>query len=307
MGIRRVATVFGGTGFVGRHLVGRLARDGYVVRVASRRPDRAAQMRPMGDVGQIVPIYASVLEERSSVAAIEGSDLVVNLVGILAPGRHASFTAVHVEGAGRVARLCASAGVGALIHMSAIGAAPGSVSAYGRSKGLGEAEVVRHMAEAVIVRPSIIFGAEDHFTNMFGRMARYLPVLPVYGAATRFQPVYVGDVAEAIRRIARDSHTAGDIFELGGPRIWRMEDMVRWIAGAAGHPRPVLPVPMWLARIQALFLERLPGRVLTRDQLSMLCSDNVVAEGMRGFDLLGITPVSLEMMAAQYLARFRSG
>ncbi|EFG85150.1 complex I NDUFA9 subunit family protein [Novacetimonas hansenii] len=320
MDIRKVATVFGGTGFVGRYVVARLARDGYVVRVASRRPDRAAGMRLFGDVGQVVPLYASVLEERSSVAAIEGSDLVVNLVGILAPGRHAGFTAVHVDAAARVARLCASAGVGALVHMSAIGADPDGISDYGRSKGRGEVEVQRHMAEAVIVRPSIIFGAEDHFTNMFAAMARYLPVMPVYGGMTRFQPVHVADVAEAIRRIARglgrgagvvegssaEDIFAGSIFELGGPRVWRMQDMVRWIMRAAGHPRRVFAVPPWLARIQASCLEHLPGRMLTRDQLSMLYVDNVVAPGMRGLAHLGISPLSLEIAVPQYLARFRS-
>ncbi|MCW4591936.1 complex I NDUFA9 subunit family protein [Gluconacetobacter entanii] len=313
MDIRKVATVFGGTGFVGRHVVARLARDGYVVRVASRRPDRAAGMRPLGDVGQIVPLYASILDERSSVAAIEGSNLVVNLVGILAPGRHVSFEAVHVDGAARVARLCASAGVGALVHMSAIGASPDSVSAYGRSKGRGEVEVTRHMAEAVIVRPSLIFGAEDHFTNMFAAMSRYLPVMPVYGGATRFQPVYVGDVAEAIRRIAQGMEMgagtgtgmAGEIFELGGPRVWRMEDLVRWIMRTAGHPRHVFAVPSWLARLQAFFLEHLPGKMLTRDQLAMLHIDNVVAPGMPDLARLGIAPLSLEVVGPQYLARFR--
>ncbi|POF62595.1 complex I NDUFA9 subunit family protein [Novacetimonas maltaceti] len=313
MDIRKVATVFGGTGFVGRHVVAHLARDGYVVRVASRRPDRAAGMRPLGDVGQIVPLYASILDERSSVAAIEGSDLVVNLVGILAPGRHASFEAVHVQGAARVARLCASAGVGALVHMSAIGASPDSVSAYGRSKGMGEVEVTRHMAEAVIIRPSIIFGAEDRFTNMFAAMSRYLPVMPVYGGATRFQPVYVGDVAEAIRRIARGTGAgagtgmAGDIFELGGPRVWRMDELVRWIAHTAGHPRRILAVPPVVARVQAFFLEHLPGKMLTRDQLSMLYVDNVVAPGMPDLAQLGIAPLSLEVVGPQYLARFRPG
>ncbi|QBL94822.1 hypothetical protein KSAC_26360 [Komagataeibacter saccharivorans] len=294
---RRVATVFGGSGFVGRHVVQRLAQAGYVVRVAARAATSAAGLRMLGDVGQIVPIVASITEEAACVAAIEGSELVINLVGILSPHGAATFDAIHVQGAGRVARLCAAAGVGRLVHVSALGTTMDSPSAYARSKAAGEAAVSQYMPEAVIVRPSLIFGQEGSFPNMFARMARMLPVMPVYAGATRFQPVWVGDVAEGIVRIAAGGEDmAGAIFEFGGPRILTMRQIVAWAARWAGHPRPLVAVPRWLALLQGGILEHLPGRVLTRDQVRLLYVDNVVAPGARTIAMLGIAPSPMDLI-----------
>ncbi|GAA4503555.1 complex I NDUFA9 subunit family protein [Gluconacetobacter tumulicola] len=304
MTTRKVAAVIGGSGFLGRHVVRRLAEDGYVVRVAARRADRAASLRPLGDVGQIVPLGASILNPESLVPVVEGARVVVNLVGILAERGRATFQAVHVEGAAAVARLAASAGVAQLVHVSAIGASPDSRSAYGRSKAAGEDAVLRAMPEATIVRPSILFGAEDHFTNLFATLARFSPIVPVYGARTRLQPVYVADVAEGIRRLLAGGY-AGTIFEFGGPAIRTMEEIARLVVAAVGRRRLVVAVPPALAWWQAMWLERLPGKMLTRDQLAMLSSDNVAADGAPGLQQLGIQPASMEMIVPSYLARYK--
>ncbi|MFT8422899.1 MAG: complex I NDUFA9 subunit family protein [Gluconacetobacter sp.] len=305
MTTRKVAAVIGGSGFLGRHVVRRLAEDGYVVRVAARRADRAASLRPLGDVGQIVPLGASILNHASLVPVVEGARVVVNLVGILAEHGPATFQAVHVDGAAQVARLAASAGVERLVHVSAIGAAPDSPSAYGRSKAAGEDAVLRAMPEATIVRPSILFGAEDHFTNLFATLARFSPVVPVYGARTRLQPVYVADVAEGIRRLVAESGQDGAIFEFGGPAVRTMEEIARLIVAAVGRRRLVIAVPPALAWWQAMWLERLPGRMLTRDQLAMLASDNVAADGAPGLQQLGIQPASMEMIVPSYLSGYK--
>ncbi|WEQ53555.1 complex I NDUFA9 subunit family protein [Komagataeibacter oboediens] len=287
---RKVATVFGGAGFVGRSVVGRLARAGYVVRVVGRTATKAATLRMLGDVGQVVPVVASIMDEAACVAAIEGSEVVINLVGILSPHGAETFEAIHVEGAGRVARLAAASGVGRLIHVSALGAQVSSASAYARSKAEGECAVSRAMPEAVIVRPSLIFGVDGPIPAMFARMARFMPIVPVFGAATRFQPVWVGDVAEGLARIATGADMAGAIFEFGGPKVLTMRDIVAWAARWGGHPRPLFAVPRWLATLQGAVLEHLPGHVLTRDQVRLLYIDNIVAPGARTLDMLGITP-----------------
>lgn len=287
---RKVATVFGGSGFVGRSVVGRLARAGYVVRVAGRTATDAATLRMLGDVGQVVSVVASITDESACVAAIEGSSLVINLVGILSPHGAATFEAIHVEGAARVARLAAASGVERLIHVSALGAHASSPSAYARSKAEGECMVSRAMPEAVIIRPSLIFGVGGAVPAMFARMARFMPVVPVFGAATRFQPVWVGDVAEGMARIATGAGMAGAIFEFGGPQVLTMRQIVAWAARWGGHPRPLFTVPRWLATVQGAVLEHLPGKVLTRDQVRLLYVDNVVAPGARTIDMLGITP-----------------
>lgn len=293
---RRVATVFGGSGFVGQPVVGRLARAGYVVRVVGRSAAMAARLRMLGDVGQVVPVVGSVTDEAACVAAIEGSHLVINLVGILSPRGAATFEAIHVEGAGRIARLCAASGVERLIHVSALGAQADSPSAYARSKAAGEAVVSQYMPEAVIVRPSLIFGQGGSFPNMFARMARLLPVMPVFAPDTRFQPVWVGDVAEGIFRLAGHDDVAGAIFEFGGPQILTMREIVAWAMRWGGHMRPLFAVPHWLAGIQAAVLERLPGSLLTRDQFRLLQVDNVVAPGARTIEMLGITPSPMELV-----------
>ncbi|GBQ26611.1 NADH-ubiquinone oxidoreductase 39 kDa subunit [Gluconacetobacter sacchari DSM 12717] len=305
MATRKVAAVIGGSGFLGRHVVRRLAEDGYVVRVAARRTDRAASLRPLGDVGQIVPLGASILDPDSLVPVVEGARVVVNLVGILAERGRATFQAVHVEGAEHVARLAASAGVAQLLHVSAIGAAPDSPSAYGRSKAAGEEAVLRAMPEATIVRPSILFGADDRFTNLFATLARFSPVVPVYGARTRVQPVHVADVAEGIRRLLPGGVHAGAIFEFGGPAVRTMEEIARLVVAAVGRRRLVVAVPAALAWWQAMWLERLPGKMLTRDQLAMLSRDNVATDGAPGLEQLAIRPAPMELIVPSYLGGYK--
>ncbi len=307
MAARSVATLFGGSGFLGRYMVKRLAAQGHVVRIAVRQPALANEMRPMGQVGQVVPLFASLTDEASVARAVEGADLVVNLVGILAEGRRGDFERIHVEGAGRVARLAAAAGARALVQISAIGASADSPSAYGTSKLAGENAVRDAFPGAVVLRPSIVFGPEDAFFNRFAAMSRLVPFMPVFCGDTRFQPVYVGDVADAAVAALADPSTRGGIFELGGPRVWSFRELLAWMLAELRRKRPMVEIPMGLARLQATLMERLPGKPLTRDQLAMLTRDNVVAEGAPGFDSFAILPTPVEMVVPAYIARYRAG
>jgi NADH dehydrogenase len=307
MATRRLATVFGGSGFIGRYVVKRLAAAGYVVRVAVRDPEGAMFLRPMGGVGQIVPLYAPVTQEALVARATEGADVVINLTGILAEGKKGDFFRTHTEGAGRIARLAASSVARHVIHISAIGADPKSASLYARSKGLGEEAVRSAFPQAVILRPSILFGPEDQFFNRFAGMAGVSPALPVVGAKTRFQPVYVGDVADAVLAGVNREDTAGCQFELGGPDIKTFRQLLEYMLYVIGKSRDILDLPLPLARFQALFLERLPGKLLTGDQIKLLQCDNVVAEGALDLASLGIVPVPMDMIVPAYLSRFRKG
>ncbi|MBE7210048.1 MAG: complex I NDUFA9 subunit family protein [Gluconacetobacter diazotrophicus] len=306
MATRSVATVFGGAGFLGRYVVRRLAQDGHVVRVVGRRPARANELRPMGRVGQVVPLYGSLDEENTVARAVEGAEVVVNLVGILAEGRKGEFDRVHAAGAGRVARLAANSGVRQLIHVSAIGADPNSPSAYGRSKAEGERLVQDAFPRATVLRPSLVFGQEDKFFNRFAAMSRISPVMPVFSGGTRMQPVYVGDVADAVR-VASASGFGGGLFELGGPRVWRFRELLEWMLREVKRDRPLFAVPPALARLQAAVLEHVPGKPLTRDQLAMLSRDNVVAPDAQGFEALGLVPTSVELVVPSYVHRYRPG
>jgi len=311
----RIVTVFGGSGFVGRYLVQRLARHGWIVRVAVRRPDRALFLKPMGAVGQITPIAAGLRHEGSIAAAVAGADAVVNLVGIL-HGRGAdSFAAIHVEGAARVARAAQAAGVKTFVQMSALGADPDSPAEYGRSKAAGERAVRAILPAAGIVRPSIVFGPEDDFFNRFATMARFLPALPLIGGGrTLFQPVYVGDVADALLRLVEDPATTGKTYELGGPRVYSFRDLLELMLHEIGRRRLLVPVPFGLASLQAFFLELpsnlisvLPPPPLTQDQVQLLKRDNVVSAGALTLADLGIQPTALELVIPGYLARYRPG
>ncbi len=307
MTTRSVATVFGGSGFLGRYIVKRLAAGGQVVRVAVRNPVRANLLRTMGRVGQIVPMAASLSDEASVASAVEDADTVINLVGILAESHRGDFTRIHAEGAGRVARLARAAGAQSFVQMSAIGASADSPAAYGTSKFAGEAAVRAAFPAAIVLRPSIVFGPEDAFFNRFAAMSRYAPVMPVFCGDTRFQPVYAGDVADAVVAALANRDLAGRVLELGGPRVWRFRELLAWMLHELRRKRIMLDVPMPLARLQATLLEHVPGKPLTRDQLSMLARDNVVAEGAAGFEALGILPTPLELIVPGYIGRYRAG
>lgn len=307
MGARKIATVLGGGGFVGRYVVQNLARAGYEVRVASRRPDLTARLRALGRVGQIAPFYASVVDDASVACAVQGADVVINLVAVLTSVKQQTLQAVNMEGAGRVARIAAEANVPVFVQMSALGASETALSDYGKSRAAGEKAVRQYRPDAVIIRPSVIFGPEDHFFNMFAGLARYLPCLPVYGAHARLQPVYVGDVAQAIFMAAQSSAFAGKEFLLGGPQEMTMLDIARFVLRVTRRHKPIFIVPAALAKLQAMVLERLPGHFLTQDQLRMLASDNVVPAGQSGFEALNIVPQSVGAIVPSYLARFRDG
>ena len=308
----RLVTIYGGSGFVGRYVARRMAQAGWRVRVAVRRPNEALFVRPYGTPGQVEPVLCNIRDDASVRAALEGADAVVNCVGILnAVGRN-GFDAVQAEGAGRVARAAAAAGVAHLVHVSAIGADAGSESDYARTKAEGEAAVLAAFPDAVILRPSIIFGPEDQFFNRFAGMARMAPVLPLVGADTRFQPLHVEDVAKAAV-LGATGQAAPGIYELGGPEVdtfrGLMQRMLRVIQRRRiilGVPRALMaPVAFALDMVQTVTLGLIENRVLTRDQLRNLGRDNVVSEGARTLADLGIEPTAMEAVLPEYLWRFR--
>jgi NADH dehydrogenase len=314
----QLVTVFGGSGFVGRHVVRALVKRGYRVRVAVRRPDLAGFLQPLGSVGQINMVQANLRYPDSVAAAVRGADAVVNLVGILEQRGRQTFAGVQANGARAVAQACAAQGISRLVQISALGAARQSRSAYGRTKVEGEEAALALVPQAVVLRPSIMFGPEDTFFNRFASLARMLPVLPLAGAETKFQPAFVGDVAEVIARAVDGSVAGGRIYELGGPEVKSLEQLVAYTCEVTGRRRVLLPLPFPLARLQARVMEivhaltlgLLPAELrLTRDQVAMLQTDNVVSEAAgsegRSFDGLGIAPVSIEAVVPSYLWRFR--
>lgn len=304
---RRRVTVFGGSGFIGRHLVSRLAARGDIVTVAVRDPEAAIFLKPMGDVGQIVLIAADVNNPPSVANAVQGADAVVNLVGILWQWGRRSFARVHAEGAGNVARAAAQAGASHLVHISALGADSGGPAEYARSKAAGEEAVRAAFPRATILRPSVVFGPEDNFFNQFAELARVLPALPVFGSGDgpRFQPVYVGDVADAIVTALQSEATAGRTYELGGPRVYSFRQIMELVLSEIGRHRFLLRMPLWLAGLAGWFLQKLPNPLLTRDQMLLLQRDNVITEGAATLADLGIAPVAAEAVLPAYLRRFR--
>jgi len=307
MATRSVATVFGGSGFIGRYVVKRLAARGYTTRVATTDPEASLFLKPMGAVGQVVPLYASIANEPSVARAVEGANLVVNLVGILAESHPGDFEKLQGEGPGRIARLAAAAGVQRLVHVSAIGANPDSPSQYAASKGRGEAAMRAGFPAATILRPSLVFGAEDKFFNRFAQLAQVLPFMPVISGDSRFQPVHVANVADAVMAALTQEAAAGALFELGGPRVWRFRELLAYILQVTGRRRRLVDIPMNVARVQAAICEHLPGKPLTRDQLLLLAQDNVVAEGAKTLHDLGVAPTPVELAVPTYLRRFRAG
>ncbi len=308
----RLITIIGGSGFIGRHLVRRLAQRGYRLRIGTRRPERARFLLPLGDVGQIVPVQVNVRDDTSVLAALNGASAAVNLVGVLHNRGHQTFGALQAQGAGRVARLAKMAGVDTLVHLSAIGADAASRSSYARSKGEGEALVREAFARAVIVRPSLVFGPEDQFFNRFAALAGVAPFLPLFGkgladaGATRFQPVFVGDVAAAIVACLENGEAAGQTYELGGPKTYTYRQIMELVLAYTGRRRPLVPVPIGLASIGAGLLQLLPSPPLTVDQLRLLQEDNVCSDA-QGLGDLGVAATPLETVVPGYLARFRRG
>ncbi|MFC0219019.1 complex I NDUFA9 subunit family protein [Pseudochelatococcus lubricantis] len=312
----QLVTIFGGSGFLGRHVVRALARRGYRIRVAVRRPDLAGHLQPLGVVGQITAVQANVRFRDSVTRAAAGSDVVINLVGILQETGRQNFSPVQHQGAQAIAEAAVAQGA-RLIHVSAIGADKASPSLYARTKALGEEAVLTAVPDAVIFRPSIVFGQEDGFFNRFAALARAFPVLPLVGAETKFQPGFVGDVAEAIAR-AVDGTVRGGVYELGGPEVRTLRQLVDEVQAITGRNRPVIALPFGIARLQAAVIETLDKLtfgllpdliVITRDQVTLLALDNVVsgaakAEG-RTLEGIGIIPTAHQAILPGYLWRFR--
>jgi NADH dehydrogenase len=299
-------TVIGGAGFLGRYLVKQLAQQGFQVRAAVRDPEAASFLKPMGDVGQVQPIQANIRNEASIARAVAGADVVINLAGVMFPGGAQSFQAVHENGAETVARAATAAGIGRLIHVSAIGADAEAKSNYARSKAAGEAMVRAAYPGAIIIRPSTIFGAEDHFFNLLARLATLTPVMPLLGGGKgRMQPVYVGDVAQAIAALTHGEAPTGGTYELGGPQVLSMAEMLAMVCEQTGRDRLMVWYPFALVKFYAFFLQLLPWRILTMDQVEMLKVDNVASGELPGLDELGVTPTALNAVLPRYLYRYR--
>ena len=308
----KLVTVFGGSGFVGRYVVRALAQRGWRVRAAVRRPDLAGQLQPYGAVGQVMAVQANLRPEfRWSVErAVEGADAVVNLVGILSQWGKQTFASVQSEGAAVVAEATKAAGISSFVHMSALGANADSASLYARSKAEGEAAALSAVPGAVVVRPSVIFGPDDSFFNKFALMATFSPVLPLVGGGkTRFQPVYVVDVAEAIARAVEGGATAGATYELGGPEVMDFRQILECVLAETGRKRLLAPLPFPLAKLQARVLQLLPNPLLTVDQVELLKSDSIVSEAAissgRTLASLGVQPHSVGAIVPSYLWRYR--
>ena len=307
---QQLVTIFGGSGFVGTQIVQELARRGHRIRVAVRRPGLAGRTQPLGGVGQIVPIQANLRDAASVARAVAGADIVINLVGIGFESGRQRFRAVHVEGARNVAEAARAAGATALVHMSALGADSGSSSLYARSKAEGEAAVLAAFPAAVIMRPSLIFGPGDGFFNRMGSLARLLPALPLIGGDTRFQPVYVGDVAEAFAAAAESRVKTGRIYELGGPEVLTHRELLQHILRETGRNRMLLPLSPGIAKLLAAPFALLPfAPPLTGDQVEMLQHDNIVSDTAqrekRTLAAFGIEPVAMGAVLPSYMWRFR--
>ncbi len=326
---RKVITVFGASGFIGRHLVRRLCRAGWIVRAVNRDAEKSLFLKPMGNVGQVVPWPADVLVGSEVDAACDGADAVVNLIGVLYESGRRTFSAMHVDAAASIAAAAAKAGAGALVHVSALGADTFSQALYARTKALGEERVREAFPAATILRPSVIFGPEDNFFNMFATLSRFTPALPVIGCPTlpkvemfgdkglisidlygdggpKFQPVYVGDVADAIMSSLSGGEAAGQTFELCGPSVYSFKQIMELVLKYTGRKRWLAPVPFWAASLEAWFLEKLPKPLLTCDQVTLLQSDNVATGATPGLSDLGIQATSAEAILPTYMHHFHT-
>lgn len=306
-----LATIYGGSGFVGRYIARRLAKQGWRVRVAVRRPNEAMFVRTYGTVGQVEPVLCNIRDDASVAAAMDGADAVINCVGTFDKGGKNNFDAVQHLGAERIARLAAAAGVARMVHISAIGADPKGGTLYAQSKGLGEDGVLEHMPDAVILRPSVIFGPEDDFFNRFAGMARMSPFLPLVGADAKFQPVYVDDVAAAAEAGALGVASAG-VYELGGPEVATFRILMEKMLGVIKRRRLILPIPLWVGRIMGWsfdLVKSISGGLIkgpiTLDQAKSLKSDSIVSDGAKSLADLGIPATGLDAVLEEYLWRFR--
>ncbi len=306
----KIATIFGGTGFVGRQIVKDLARRGYTIKVATRVPESAYFLKPCGAVGQIVPFPCDYSQAADIARAVQGANVVVNSIGILFErGKKSKFQKVHVDLPAMIAKACYDEKVESFVHISALGCEK-SGSLYGKSKFEGEQAVFSNFENATILRPSIIFGEDDHFFNRFAELSRYMPFLPLIGGGkAKFQPVYVGDVAECAVKalIDKNGHRKGKVYEIGGPDVVSFKEIYELMFEMTGRPRYLLPLPFSVAKVQATFLGLLPNPLLTRDQVESLKTDNVVQIGMPNIDDFGIVPKSMDLILPTYLSRYRAG
>jgi len=304
---RRTA-VLGGSGFIGRYIVKRLAARGEVVAVGCRNAEAAKFLKPMGDVGQIVPLNVAIGDETLLPAFLAGNDALVNCVGILRDSRSQTFELLHHTGPAQLARFAREAGVERFVHISAIGADSRSSSAYARTKAAGEQAVRDAFPTVTILRPSVVFGPEDQFFNRFAAMAMISPVLPLIGGGeTRFQPVYVGDVADAVVGCLEDPATVGRVYELGGPKVYTFREIIELLLSEIRRKRWLIDLPFGLAAFQARLMSILPNPPLTLDQVELLKSDNIVSSGAMNLASLGIAPTPAEVILPTYLDRFRRG
>jgi len=307
----KVITVFGGTGFLGRHIIWQLAKTGATIRVATRNPHRAYFLRPAGSVGQIVPVGCDINNEKSVATVMQGADFAVNLVGILNEKGRSTFKRVHVEAAERIAQQAKFANVQLLVHFSALGTSANAPSAYGRSKAAGEDAVIHAFSRSVVLRPSVVFGPEDDFFNKFASMARKSPALPLIGGGkTKFQPVYVGDIARAVLNIIADPDTSkydGHIFELAGPATYSFRQLLQTMTGVTKQDVALVSLPVPVAKLMGVFGALLPKPPLTVDQVRVLASDNIAGEGSAGLKALGVEPTGLESILPSYLSQYWPG
>ncbi len=301
----KLVTVFGGSGFAGRYLVKRLASTGARIRIAVRRPDDAMFLKPMGKVGQIMPIQANLRDDGSVEAAIAGADDVVNLVGILAQKGRQKFDALHVDGAARIARFAKAEGVDRVVHVSSLGASEDGPSRYLRSKAAGEKELLKAFPSATIVRSSVMFGQEDQFFNRFAFLLRMMPVFPLLnGGQSKLQPVYVGDVADVIMAVLDDTSTRGQVLEVGGPQVMTLQEILQFVADTIDRSRLFVPQPYVFSLMTGALLGLLPAALVTADQVRSLTVDNVVV-GENALDTFGIQAQTIGAIVPTYLARYR--
>lgn len=309
---RQVITIFGGSGFIGRYVVQKLVKSGAQLRIAVRNPDAAKFLKPCGQVGQVLPIRVDTRNKKSVRAAIDDSDVVINLIGILAETGKQTFQSVHVDTANYIAQVAKEQGVSQFIHISALNAAPKSHSKYAASKGLAEKKIKTQFPNATILRPSVVFGPEDHFLNLFAELARYSPVLPLIGGGrTKLQPVYVSDVAETIYQLilldcqSRPNPYSGKIIELVGPKIYSWKQIWQFVLKETDRKRLLLPLPYVCARAVGSILQFLPNPIITPDQVKLIAQDNIATGKHSTLSDLDIAPTSMEALAPSYLRRYR--